>query len=87
VDCPYWSHKFSLIQNYGILYETLDEIGEETHGEPAAKALRLQAQMTKFAVYFGLKFSEVVFSAAEQLSAILQSHDILQMLQLSIIIG
>ena len=32
--------------------------------------------MTKFAVFFGLKFSMVIFSATEQLSVTLQSHDI-----------
>ena len=66
----------SVLQNYDTLCETLDEIGAETHGEPAAKALGLRALMTKFAVFFGLKFSEMVFSATEQLSVTLQSHDI-----------
>ena len=32
--------------------------------------------MTKFAGFFGLKFSMVIFSATEQLSVTLQSHDI-----------
>ena len=51
----------SVLQNYGILCETLDEICADTHGEPAAKSLGLRALMTKFSVFFGLKFSMVVF--------------------------
>ena len=31
----------SVLQNYGTLCETLDEIGADSHGEPAAKALGL----------------------------------------------
>ena len=65
-----------VLQNYGTLCETLDEIGADTCGEPAAKALGLQALMTKFAVFLGLKFSVITFSATEQLSVTLQSHDI-----------
>ena len=66
----------SILQNYDTLCETLDEISADTHGEPAAKALGLRALMTKFAVFFGLKFCMVIFSATEQLSVTLQSHDI-----------
>ena len=42
----------SVLQNYGTLCETLDEIGADTRGEPAAKALGLRALMTKFGVFF-----------------------------------
>ena len=66
----------SVLQNYGTLCATLDEIGADTCGEPAAKALGLQALMTKFAVFLGLKFSVITFSATEHLSVTLQSHDI-----------
>ena len=50
VGYSYWSHKFSFT-NYGTLCETLDEVGADTHGEPAAKALELQALITKFRVF------------------------------------
>lgn len=66
----------SVLQNYDTLFETLDEISADTHGEPAAKALGIRALLTKFGVFFGLKFSEIVFSATEQLSVTLQNHDI-----------
>ena len=41
----------SVLQNYDTLFETLDEISADTHGEPAAKALGIRALLTKFGFF------------------------------------
>ena len=66
----------SVLQNYSAICECLEQISDESYGEVVAKALGLKALMIKFATFFGLKLGHLVFSATEQLSSTLQTHDI-----------
>ena len=64
------------LQNYSAICECLKQINDKSYGEVVAKALGLKALMMKFATFFGLKPDHLVFSATEQLSSTLQTHDI-----------
>lgn len=66
----------AILKNYTVLYEELTQIAEDSLGEPSRKALGFQAVMERFATYFGLKLSHLVFAATEQLSLTLQYKDI-----------
>ena len=66
----------SIIQNYGAICENLEQISSEGYGESVAKSVGLRSLMTKFATFFGLKLSRLVFIATEQLSVTLQGRDI-----------
>ena len=65
----------SVIKNYTILLNTLEEIneGNDMHATRAGGLLSL---MKKFSTFFGLKLSFLLFSASEQLSRTLQSKDL-----------
>ncbi|KAF3833295.1 hypothetical protein F7725_026960 [Dissostichus mawsoni] len=67
----------SLLANYEAVYDTLDEIirmGGNT--EASKKAPGLQALMTQFSVFFGLKVCLTLFSSAEEVARVLQSKDL-----------
>ena len=66
----------SVLKNYSAICECLEQISDESQGEVVAKALGLKTLMMKFATFFGLKLGHLVFSATEQLSSTLQTHDI-----------
>ena len=65
----------SVIKNYTILLDTLQEIneGNDVHATRAGGLLSL---MKKFSTFFGLKLSFLLFSASEQLSRALQGKDL-----------
>ena len=54
----------------------MEEISEESRGETGSKASGMATKMEKFASFFGLKLSFLVFSATEQLSVTLQNSDL-----------
>ena len=66
----------AVIKNYTVISCELETIGKEAYGEPSTKSCGLLAMMDKFAVYFGLKLSHMIFSVSEQLSITLQRKDI-----------
>ncbi|KAF3859823.1 hypothetical protein F7725_000078 [Dissostichus mawsoni] len=80
--CPtHWTARGSaiksLLANYEAVYDTLDEIirmGGNT--EASKKAPGLQALMTQFSVFFGLKVCLKLFSSAEEVARVLQSKDL-----------
>ena len=66
----------SVLTNYKVLLDELDEIGENEIGEASPKATCLCVSREQFQNYFGLKLSYMVFVAVEQLAITLQSKDI-----------
>ena len=66
----------AILKNYNVICEELDLIGAESRGDSSTKALGLLAIMEKFATYFGLKLSFLIFGATEQLSSTLQYKNI-----------
>lgn len=54
----------------------MEQISDGTCGETSSRALGLLSLMNKFALFFGLRMSLLVFSASEQLSLSLQGYDI-----------
>ncbi|XP_064417257.1 zinc finger MYM-type protein 1-like [Latimeria chalumnae] len=67
----------SVLCNYEAIYDTLEElIATGGNTEAAKKAPGLQALMTCFDLFLGLKVSFKIFSAAEEVARVLQSKDI-----------
>lgn len=66
----------AIIKNYDVIRQELEQISDGTCGEASSRALGLLSLMDKFASFFGLRMSLLVFSASEQLSLTLQGHDI-----------
>ena len=66
----------SVIKNYVVISSELDVVGNDRSGEPSRKSCGLLAMMDKFAVYFGLRLSHMIFAVSEQLSVTLQRKDI-----------
>ena len=66
----------SLLTDYALLLETLDEIQLTTHDEYGQKAGGLLQSLEKFNTLFGLRLSHLLFSAAEQVSLTLQRKDV-----------
>ena len=56
----------AVLKNYSLIQQTLDEIANDSTGEPAAKASGLGCLMEKFETFFGLKLSYVAFVARLQ---------------------
>ena len=63
----------AVIANYSLIIQELDIIANEKYNETGSKAAGLIILMEKFASYFGLKLSYLVFSITEQLSSIFQN--------------
>ncbi len=63
----------SVIKNYVVISSELEVLKS---GEPSRKSCGLLAMMDKFAVYFGLRLSHMIFAVSEQLSVTLQRKDI-----------
>ena len=63
----------AVIANCSIIIQELDLIANEKHNETGSKAAGLIILMEKFASYFGLKLSYLVFSITEQLSSTFQN--------------
>ena len=66
----------SVLSNYAVLMDTMEEINGTTNDEYSCRAGGQLAMMEKFSTFFGLKLSHLVFSASEQLSHTLQNKDI-----------
>ena len=65
----------SVIANYAVLCEALEEINSTTHDEYGRKAGGFLAQMEKFSTLFGLKLAHLIFAGSEQLSLTFQGKD------------
>ena len=65
----------SIVSNYTILCEALEEINAECHDEYGRKAGGFLAQLEKFSTYFEIKLSYLIFSGIELLSLTLQGKD------------
>ena len=66
----------SILKNYVVIRAELEQISRESCGEPSSNASGYLALMERFETFFGLQLSYLLFSATEQLSRILQMHDI-----------
>lgn len=66
----------SVLENYTAITIELELLTREGSTEVRNKACGLLALMDKFSVYFGLKFSLIVFAITEQVSTTLQSKDL-----------
>ena len=64
----------AVLANYQLLLDALEEI-QQGKDEYALKANGFLHSMLKFSTFFGLKVSQLVFSAIEQLSVALQGKD------------
>ena len=62
-----------IIKNYTSLLEILDGVSKGCDHYAIRKGGQM-ALMGKFSTFFGLKFSHLVFSAAEQLSTTIQQR-------------
>lgn len=65
----------SILRNYSIIQSALEEI-RHGHDDYAAKASEMASKMEDFDMFFGLKLTYLIFSAAEQLSINLQAKDV-----------
>ena len=65
----------AVLENWSVLCSELEIIQLESSGEPSRKACGLLAMMDKFSVYFGLRVSHLLFSAAEEVSKSLQRKE------------
>lgn len=65
----------SVIQNYKVLQDVLDDIHTNTNDEYSRRAGGQLAMMEKFSTYFGLKLSHLIFAASEQLSISIQGKN------------
>lgn len=63
----------SILDNYPVLFETLEEINTTTNDEYSRRAGGQMAKMEKFSTFFGLKLGYLVFAASEVLSVNLQA--------------
>jgi hypothetical protein len=63
----------SILKNYVVLLDTLEEINATTCDEYARRAGGQMAKMEKFSTFLGIKLSFLVFEPAERLSETLQS--------------
>lgn len=66
----------SVIENYTVITSELELLSREGTADVRSGACGLLALMDKFSVYFGLKFSFIVFAITEQVSTTLQSKDL-----------
>ena len=65
----------AIVENWNVIIAELEVIQSDCTGEPSRKACGLLAMMDKFSVFFGLRLSHLVFSAAEQVSKRLQTKN------------
>ena len=65
----------SILCNYSVLRETLQQVNAECHDDYGRTAGGYLAQMDKFSTYLGLKVSHLIFAGTEQLSITLQGKD------------
>ena len=75
----------SILLNYELLVKALEEI-QLGHDEYASKARGMLAQLESFDIYFGLKLSYLIISAAEQFSINLQAKNITVQEQLRVLL-
>ena len=66
----------SVLSNYAVLMDTMEDINRTTNDEYLLIAGRQLTVMEKFSTFFQLKLSHLFFSASEQLSHTLQNEDI-----------
>ena len=64
----------AVLANYQLLLDALEEI-QQGKDEYALKANGFLHSILKFSTFFGLKVSQLIFSAIEQLSVALQGKD------------
>ena len=62
----------AVLRNYPALLDALETISNESHDDYGRRANGILAQLERFDTYFGLKLSNLVFSATEQTSIALQ---------------
>ena len=65
----------SILKNYDVIYTELEQASNES-GDSATHASGYTALMEKFETLFGLCLSYLVFSATEEVSKVLQGHDL-----------
>ena len=65
----------SILQNYDVICTELEQVSNES-GDSATHASGYSALMEKFETLFGLSLSYLVFSATEEVSKVLQGHDL-----------
>ena len=63
----------SVIKQYTVVVETMEEVHRTTHDEYGLKAGGVLTAIEKFDVLFGLNLGHLLFSAAEETSKILQA--------------
>lgn len=66
----------AVLNNIDALNKELSEIAENTSDLNHAKAEGLLEQLMSFRIYFGLRLSNAIYSAGEQVSRTLQAHDV-----------
>ena len=65
----------AVLKNYEALISTMQQVNQEQHDEYGQRAGGILAQLEKFATYFGLRLSFLIFGATEQVSISLQRKD------------
>ena len=65
-----------VIKSYATILDTLEELHQTTHDEYGVKGAGLLSTLDKFETYFGVKLSHLLFSAAEEVSKVLQTKDL-----------
>ena len=65
----------SILKNYDVICTELEQVSNES-GDSATQASGYTALMEKFETLFGLCLSYLVFSATEEVSKVLQGHDL-----------
>ena len=65
----------SILKNYSVLRQTLFDINEHQHDDNGITAGGIADLMGNFRIFWGLKLSHLIFSAAEQLSISVQGKD------------
>ena len=66
----------SILKDYTVLMESLEEVHETTHDEYGLKASRCFHSLEIFSTLFGLRLAHIVFGATEEVSLLLQHEDI-----------
>ena len=66
----------SVLKDYSVLMETMEEVAQSTHDEYGLKASGILLKLEKFDTLFSLRLGYLFFSAAEEVSKQLQSKDL-----------
>lgn len=66
----------TILKDYVVLMETMEEVQATTHDEYGLKAGGCLHSLEKFGTLFGLRLAHILFGATEQVSLLLQKKDI-----------